>query len=213
MKFQKMDMISVGMDFDVIRKAITAGYFHQAARVKGIGEFIDIRTGLPTHLHPTNSPTYELILTSEDMTQDTYPAAELDSVFYSVKEKDFDDCVNRRAADREFSKKAELETEMTRHHAETVEKAQEDALVVKIPSRSQIIVPATPRYIDAGAPGSGNGIISTKGKWSSILLLEAYLDRVDSPRIERGKPNAMQYQILLWHVLSRSLLGETLEPV
>ncbi len=36
-------------------KAICAGYFHQAARVKGIGEFVNIRTGLPTHLHPTSA--------------------------------------------------------------------------------------------------------------------------------------------------------------
>lgn len=37
------------------RKAICSGYFHQAARVKGIGEFVNIRTGLPTHLHPTSA--------------------------------------------------------------------------------------------------------------------------------------------------------------
>ena len=55
MKFQKMDIIAAGTDFDVIRKAITAGYFHQAARVKGIGEFVNIRSGLPTHLHPTSA--------------------------------------------------------------------------------------------------------------------------------------------------------------
>lgn len=55
MKFQKMDIVSAGTDFDMIRKAITAGYFHQAARVKGIGEFVNIRSGLPTHLHPTSA--------------------------------------------------------------------------------------------------------------------------------------------------------------
>jgi pre-mRNA-splicing factor ATP-dependent RNA helicase DHX38/PRP16 len=72
MKFQKMDSISAGTDFDVIRcviiiilcarfvdsvfrKAICSGYFHQAARVKGIGEFVNIRSGLPTHLHPTSA--------------------------------------------------------------------------------------------------------------------------------------------------------------
>jgi tRNA U34 5-carboxymethylaminomethyl modifying GTPase MnmE/TrmE len=91
MKFQKMEILSVGTDFDIIRwviivviccmralrsftrehvtcyridthgqlflfrKAITAGYFHQAARVKGIGEFVNIRSGLPTHLHPTSA--------------------------------------------------------------------------------------------------------------------------------------------------------------
>ncbi|KAL0957642.1 hypothetical protein HGRIS_001424 [Hohenbuehelia grisea] len=83
MKFQKMEIISVGTNYDVVRKAITAGCFHQAARVKGIGEFVNIRSGLPTHLHPTSAlyglgytPTYviyhELILTSKEyMTQVT----------------------------------------------------------------------------------------------------------------------------------------------
>lgn len=70
MKFQKMEIISAGSDFDLLRKAITAGYFHQAARVKGIGEFVNIRTGLPTHLHPTSALyglgcTYYLIFLSK----------------------------------------------------------------------------------------------------------------------------------------------------
>ena len=46
--------------------------------------------------------------------------AELGSVFYSVKEKNFDERGNRRKADREFSKKAELETEMARQREECV---------------------------------------------------------------------------------------------
>lgn len=44
--------------------------------------------------------------------------AELGSVFYSVKEKNFDERGNRRQADREFSKKAEIETEMARQREE-----------------------------------------------------------------------------------------------
>jgi len=40
--------------------------------------------------------------------------AELGSVFYSVKEKNFDERGNRRQSDREFSKKVELEAEMAR---------------------------------------------------------------------------------------------------
>ena len=40
--------------------------------------------------------------------------AELGSVFYSVKEKNFDERGNRRKADREFSKRAELETEIAK---------------------------------------------------------------------------------------------------
>jgi pre-mRNA-splicing factor ATP-dependent RNA helicase DHX38/PRP16 len=40
--------------------------------------------------------------------------AELGSVFYSVKEKNFDGRGTRRQADREFSRKAELEMEMAK---------------------------------------------------------------------------------------------------
>lgn len=45
-------------------------------------------------------------------------SAELGSVFYSVKEKNFDDRGSRRKADREFSKRAELEMEMARQREE-----------------------------------------------------------------------------------------------
>ena len=41
-------------------------------------------------------------------------------MFYSVKEKNFDDRGNRRKADREFSKRAELETEMAKQREELV---------------------------------------------------------------------------------------------
>ncbi|KAF8478204.1 hypothetical protein DFH94DRAFT_754369 [Russula ochroleuca] len=54
----KMDIISAGSDFDTIwlGKAICAGYFHQAARVEGIiAEFVNIRSGLLAHLHPTSA--------------------------------------------------------------------------------------------------------------------------------------------------------------
>ena len=44
--------------------------------------------------------------------------AELGSVFYSVKEKNFDGRSTRRQVDREFSKKAELEMEMARQREE-----------------------------------------------------------------------------------------------
>lgn len=70
MKQQKMDHTSsVGTDWDIIRsvsqaalqfagakfpslhrKCITAGYFHQAARVKGIGEYVNIRTGVSENM-------------------------------------------------------------------------------------------------------------------------------------------------------------------
>uniref|UniRef100_A0A8B9KZE3 RNA helicase n=1 Tax=Astyanax mexicanus TaxID=7994 RepID=A0A8B9KZE3_ASTMX len=52
---QKMNLTSCGSDWDVIRKCICAAYFHQAAKLKGIGEYVNVRTGMPCHLHPTSS--------------------------------------------------------------------------------------------------------------------------------------------------------------
>lgn len=74
---QKMPLISCGTDWDVIRKCICSGFYHQAARVKGIGEFINLRTSVTMQLHPTSSlyglgyvPEYvvyhELILTAKE---------------------------------------------------------------------------------------------------------------------------------------------------
>jgi pre-mRNA-splicing factor ATP-dependent RNA helicase DHX38/PRP16 len=51
----------------------------------------------------------------------TQDIAELGSVFYSVREKNFDDRGARRQADREFSKRAELETEMAKQREAYVE--------------------------------------------------------------------------------------------
>ena len=55
MSSQKLRLVSCGTDWDIIRKCITSGFFHQAARVKGIGEYVNCRTGVPMHLHPTSA--------------------------------------------------------------------------------------------------------------------------------------------------------------
>ncbi|KAL5021345.1 hypothetical protein ScPMuIL_000500 [Solemya velum] len=99
---QKMDLISCGNDWDVVRKCICSAYFHQAARLKGIGEYVNTRTGMPCHLHPTSSlfgmgynPDYivyhELIMTSKEYMQcvtavDAQWLAELGPMFYSIKD-------------------------------------------------------------------------------------------------------------------------------
>lgn len=46
---------SCGTDWDVVRKCICSSYFHHAARLKGIGEYVNLRTGMPCHLHPTSA--------------------------------------------------------------------------------------------------------------------------------------------------------------
>lgn len=69
---------------------------------QGIGEYVNMRTGMPCHLHPTSAlfgmgftPDYivyhELVMTSKEYMQcvtsvDGYWLAELGPIFYTVKE-------------------------------------------------------------------------------------------------------------------------------
>jgi pre-mRNA-splicing factor ATP-dependent RNA helicase DHX38/PRP16 len=73
-KQQKMRVESCGTNWDIVRyssvtptlakqiliyfysrKVIASGYFHNAARLKGIGEYVNMRTGMPCYLHPTSA--------------------------------------------------------------------------------------------------------------------------------------------------------------
>lgn len=127
MKMQKMSMISCGTDWDVIRKCICSGYYHQAAKVKGIGEYVNLRTSVTVQLHPTSAlyglgylPDYvvyhELILTSKEYMStvtsvDPKWLAELGGVFYSVKEKGYS-AREKRVTEVEFNRKMEIEAKM-----------------------------------------------------------------------------------------------------
>ena len=127
MKMQRMSMISCGTDWDTIRKCICSGYYHQAAKVKGIGEYVNLRTSVTVQLHPTSAlyglgylPDYvvyhELILTSKEYMStvtsvDPKWLAELGGVFYSVKEKGYS-AREKRVTEVEFNRKMEIEAQM-----------------------------------------------------------------------------------------------------
>ncbi|QSZ29133.1 hypothetical protein DSL72_003644 [Monilinia vaccinii-corymbosi] len=127
MKMQRMNMVSCGTDWDVIRKCICSGYYHQAAKVKGIGEYVNLRTSVTVQLHPTSAlyglgylPDYvvyhELILTSKEYMStvtsvDPHWLAELGGVFFSVKEKGYS-AREKRVTEVEFNRKMEIEAKM-----------------------------------------------------------------------------------------------------
>ncbi|MGH0115700.1 UNVERIFIED_CONTAM: hypothetical protein FKN15_046885 [Acipenser sinensis] len=116
---QRLSLVSCGSDWDVIRKCICAAYFHQAAKLKGIGEYVNVRTGMPCHLHPTSSlfgmgytPDYivyhELVMTTKEYMQcvssvDGEWLAELGPMFYSIKQANKSRQENRRRAKEEIS--------------------------------------------------------------------------------------------------------------
>ncbi|KAF1832960.1 P-loop containing nucleoside triphosphate hydrolase protein [Decorospora gaudefroyi] len=142
---QKMNLVSCGTDWDVLRKCICSGYYHQAAKVKGIGEYINLRTSVTIQLHPTSAlyglgylPDYvvyhELILTSREYMScvtsvDPHWLADLGAVFYSVKEKGYS-ARDRRVIEIEFNRKAELEASMARDQAREDRRVAERESVV-----------------------------------------------------------------------------------
>ena len=55
MKQQKVAVTVTGGDWDLVRRALCGSYFHQAAKLKGVGEYVNCRNGMPCHLHPSSS--------------------------------------------------------------------------------------------------------------------------------------------------------------
>lgn len=124
MKSAKMELVSCGYDLDVVRECICSGYYHQAAKRRGLGEYVNLRTSVAVQLHPTSAlynsgdpPDYvvyhELILTSKEYMScvtavDPHWLADLGGVFYSVREKGFDGG-GRARREIEYSKREELE--------------------------------------------------------------------------------------------------------
>ncbi|KAI1397640.1 P-loop containing nucleoside triphosphate hydrolase protein [Hypoxylon fuscum] len=141
MKMQKMQMVSCGTDWDIIRKCICSGYYHQAAKVKGIGEYINLRTSVTVQLHPTSAlyglgflPDYviyhELILTSKEYMStvtsvDPHWLAELGGVFYSIKEKGYS-AREKRITETEFNRKMEIEAKMAEDKRRYEEQKQQE---------------------------------------------------------------------------------------
>ncbi|GMS91156.1 hypothetical protein PENTCL1PPCAC_13331, partial [Pristionchus entomophagus] len=122
---QKMPIISCGSEWDTIRQCICSSYFHNAGRLKGIGEYVNVRTGIPCFLHPTSAlfgmgfmPDYvvyhELIMTAKEYMQcvtavDAVWLAEQGPMFYSVKEARGSAIAKRLQSVRTLE---EMETEM-----------------------------------------------------------------------------------------------------
>ncbi|KAI9727933.1 MAG: DEAH-box RNA helicase prp16 [Chrysothrix sp. TS-e1954] len=136
---------SCGTDWDPIRKAICAGFYHQAAKVKSMTEYTILRTSVAVQLKPESAvvhqgilPDYvvyhELMLTSKEqmvcVTQvDPHWLADLGGVFFSIKEVvqetvDGGKRLGQKKTEVTMSKKAEIEQEMQRMLLEEGEKRQ-----------------------------------------------------------------------------------------
>jgi pre-mRNA-splicing factor ATP-dependent RNA helicase DHX38/PRP16 len=97
----KMETRTCGSSWDPVRQAICSAYFINAARMKGIGEYINLRSSMSCFLHPTSAlyglgitPEYvvyhELVYTSKEYMQcvtavDAQWLADMGPMFFSIK--------------------------------------------------------------------------------------------------------------------------------
>ena len=102
MKINHLELNSCENNWDIIRKCICSGYFNNATKLKGIGEYVCLRTGIPCVLHPNSAiyslgytPDYcvyhELIMTTKEYMScvtaiDPLWLVELAPLFFSVKD-------------------------------------------------------------------------------------------------------------------------------
>ncbi|KAK1370567.1 RNA helicase [Heracleum sosnowskyi] len=121
--------------WDIVRKAICSAYFHNAARLKGIGEYVNCRNGMPCHLHPSSAvyglgytPDYvvyhELILTTKEYMQCATSVepewlAEMGPMFFSVKDSDTSILEQKK---KQKESKSAMEEQMENMKIDEVEK-------------------------------------------------------------------------------------------
>ncbi len=154
-----MQLTSAGSDWDRIRKAICSGYFHQSARLKGIGEYVNMFTSMPCHLHPSSAlygmgytPDYvvynELTMTTKEYMQNVTSVngewlAELAPTFFSVKEGGINSTYKKEKQIREELKKAKKEL---------LEEQKQNQDSQKSVSRSKIVDIGTPNVQQPRGP-------------------------------------------------------------
>ncbi|KAK3270343.1 hypothetical protein CYMTET_21256, partial [Cymbomonas tetramitiformis] len=157
MKQQKVPVITCGTDWDICRKAICSAYFHNAGKMKGIGEYVNCRSAMPCHLHPSSAlyglghtPDYivyhELVMTSKEYMQcvtavEPHWLAEMGPMFFSIKEG----ITSRQELKRKSkAEKAAMEDEMS--NVEKIkqtqrEMAEERSNAKSMRERSAIVTP------------------------------------------------------------------------
>ncbi|KAK5172292.1 DEAH-box RNA helicase prp16 [Saxophila tyrrhenica] len=164
MKSNKMELVSCGYDLDVVRECICSGYYHQAAKRKGLGEYVNLRTSVSVQLHPTSAlynsgdpPDYvvyhELILTSKEYMScvtavDPHWLADLGGVFYSVKEKGFS---AKGKKEIEYSKREELERGIAADRARQRAEEERERGVVNGVVQVEKPVPKKPATVSKGS--------------------------------------------------------------
>jgi len=137
MKQQRLPVVSCGGSWDVVRKSICSAYFFNSSRIKGIGDYVNMLSGIPSALHPSSAlyglgytPDYvcyhELISTSKEYMSCVTAVegewlAELGPMFFSIKES-YESTLKRRQRERLDAAKMEQEMKLKTAMSGAIEK-------------------------------------------------------------------------------------------
>ncbi|XP_059657311.1 pre-mRNA-splicing factor ATP-dependent RNA helicase DEAH7-like [Cornus florida] len=152
LKTLKIPLKSCGPDWDIVRQAICSAYFHNSARLKGVGEYANCRNGIPCHLHPSSAlyglgytPDYviyhELILTTKEYMQcatsvEPQWLAELGPMYFKVKDSDTSMLEHKKKQKQE---KTAMEEEMENLRKVQAELEKEDEEKEKRAKQQQLV--------------------------------------------------------------------------
>ena len=136
----RMRVETCGTEWDSVRKAICSAYFQNAARMKTVAEYVNLRNGMPCHLHPSSAlfgmgvqPEYivyhELVMTSKEYMQCVTSVepewlAELGPMFFSIKHPDETRAETKR---KERDHKALMDAEMVAYQQAQAAKGETEA--------------------------------------------------------------------------------------
>uniref|UniRef100_A0A7S4F4I0 RNA helicase n=1 Tax=Chrysotila carterae TaxID=13221 RepID=A0A7S4F4I0_CHRCT len=186
-KTLKMRIETCGTNWDQVRKAICSAYFQNAGKMKTVGEYVNMRNGMPCHLHPSSAlfgmgvqPEYivyhELVMTSKEYMQcvtavDPEWLAELGPMFFSIKQQG-ETRAEKRAKERrdkqamEAEMQAYLESQQAKARADVLERLSAGASAGGSAARQRIVTPGTAGAHRRGSGGS-NGSGGSGGSGSS----------------------------------------------
>ncbi|CAN0073395.1 unnamed protein product [Ectocarpus sp. 6 AP-2014] len=172
MRQQRIGHESCGQaNWDTVRKAICSAYFYNSAKIKGIGEYVNMLTGMPCALHPSSAlsglgytPDYvtyhELIFTTKEyMTNVTAVEAEwlaeLGPMFFSVKES-YKTRLEKRVREREDKARMEVEMKEAEEKKAAADEAKRRREEMETPRYRGLAI-ATPGRTPTGGGVTGQG--------------------------------------------------------
>lgn len=146
-------------DWDIVRQAVCSAYFHNSAKQKGIGEYVNTRNGIPCHLHPSSAlyglgytPEYvvyhELLLTTKEYMQcvtavEPQWLAELGPMFFSVKDSDTSLLEHKKKQKEEKTAMEEEMENLRKEQAESEQRRKEKEKEKRAKEQQKIAMPGS----------------------------------------------------------------------